>query len=211
MNLTETAFRNDLVKTGLAQLGHAYRDSAVATNWPPAQFDCSTFVHWIFAKHGVDLDAGKMVQASWPPPEPRPWYKYPGYTIQQQGIAHHFPVSIISYRNIRPGDVLYYDKPGQHHVVMYIGGGKVVHAAGTAYGVIVSPSVPPDSTGFGGKTLSLCVSATGIASAMGYKFIPPGPSRHVKHLLHMQHTHQHLTEHELHVIHVYNTTGVSIS
>ena len=176
MTLTEAQFRNDLVKTGLSQVGRLYRDSAVPTNWPPEQFDCSTFTHWLNAKYGVDIDKGVLTSEIWPPKEPSPWHKYPGYTLNQQAAARRVGGGcIISYAALKPGDRIYYDKPGQHHVVMYIGNGKVVHAAGTAYGVIVSPIVPPGEVGFGGKTMSVCVSATKFAAACGYKFAVPPP------------------------------------
>lgn len=176
MTLTEAQFRNDLVATGLAQVGRLYRDSAVPTNWPPEQFDCSVFTHWLNAKYGVDIDKGTFGPDIWPPAEPTPWRKYPGYTLTQQAAAKRLGGGcIIGFDQLKPGDRVYYDKPGQHHVVMYIGNGKVVHAAGTAYGVIVSPIVPPGQTGFGGKTMSLCVSATKFAAAAGYRFAVPAP------------------------------------
>lgn len=173
MTLTEAQFRNDLVKTGLSFVGADYRDSAVPTNWPPEQFDCSTFTHFLNAKYGINIDRGKLEDLPWPPPEPTPWKKYEGYTLSQQAAARNLNSSIIRFDQIKPGDRLYYDKPGQHHVTLYIGGGKVVHAAGTAYGVIVSPVVPPGAVGHGGKTLSLCVSATRFATAAGYRFAKP--------------------------------------
>lgn len=173
MTRTEAQFRNELVKTGLAQVGHLYRDSSVPTNWPPQQFDCSTFTHWLMAMHGIDIDRGVQTSSEWPPAEPIPWRKYPGYTLTQQAVARNRAGSIIPFAAIKPGDFLYYDKPGSHHVVMYIGGGKVVHAAGTSYGVIVSPVVPPGARGFGGKTLTICVSSTRMAAACGYVFVKP--------------------------------------
>lgn len=186
MTLTEAQFRNGLVATGIAQVGHLYRDSSVPTNWPPQQFDCSTFTHWLFARYGVNLDRGSLQSLAWPPAEPVPWHKYEGYTLTQQGEARR-RVALVSYSGIKPGDLLYYDKPGQHHVVMYIGGGRVVHAAGTAYGVIISNIVPPGVIGHGGKTLTICVSATRFAAASGYKFSiyapPTRPTVFLSHIL----------------------------
>jgi len=173
MTLTEAQFRNDLVKTGIAQVGHLYRDSSVPTNWPPEQFDCSVFMHWLNAKHGVNIDSGKLESLPWPPPEPRPWHKYQGYTLDQQYAAHQHPSSTVAYSSLKPGDRLYYDKPGEHHVVMFIGNNKVVHAAGTDYGVIISAL--PGTYGFGGKSLTMCVSATRFAMAVGYKFSAAPP------------------------------------
>ena len=169
MTLTEAQYRNAIVKLGLAQVGHDYRDSSVPTNWPPEQFDCSVFTNWLnHCTIGVDCDLGKLVPKG-PEPEPRPWHKYRGYTLDQQAAARRLGAAV-RFADIKPGDRLYYDKPGSHHVVMYIGSGKVVHAAGTAYGVIVSPVVGPGETGHGGKTLTMCVSATKFARAAGYKF-----------------------------------------
>lgn len=167
--LTEAQYRADIVRMGLSMVGHAYRDSSVPTNWPPYQFDCSVFQNWLNHRYGVDCDLGKTVDVNWPEPEPEPWHKYRGYTLTQQAAARRLGAEI-SFRDIKPGDRLYYDKPGQHHVTMYIGDGKVVHAAGTLYGVIVSPVVPPGVAGHGGKKLALCVSATKFARAAGYAF-----------------------------------------
>lgn len=172
---TETAYRADLVRTGLAQVGKPYRDSSVPTNWPPQQFDCSVFTHWLNAKHGIDIDRGRLTTAPWPPPEPTPWDKYPGYTLDQQAASNRLGAGV-HFDAIKPGDRLYYDKPGQHHVVLYIGDGQVVHAAGTAYGVIVSHVVGPGEVGHGGKTLTLCVSATKFAKAAGKVFTPSVPA-----------------------------------
>ena len=170
MTQTEAQYRNNIVRTAIAQVGRPYRDSADPTNWPPQQFDCSTFTHWLEAMYGVDIDAGVLRTLAWPPKEPSPWHKYPGYTLTQQSAARNKTGSIVSYSAIKPGDRLYYDKPGQHHVVVYIGGGKVVHASSPSTGVIISPVVAPGNIGFAGKKLTMCVSATRFAKACGYKF-----------------------------------------
>lgn len=172
--LTEAQYRADMVRMGISMVGHLYRDSAVPTNWPPDQFDCSVFQNWLNHRYGVDCDLGKLVDVDWPEPEPSPWHKYRGYTLTQQAAARRLGAEI-SFRDIKPGDRLYYDKPGEHHVVMYIGDGKVVHAAGRAYGVIISPVVGPGQIGHGGKKLTLCVSATKFARAAGYAFAVPKP------------------------------------
>lgn len=168
---TEAQFRADLVRTGLNQVGRLYRDSAVPTNWPPQQFDCSVFVNWLNHKWGIDCDLGKLVDVEWPENEPAPWHKYRGYTGNQQQAARMLN-AMIPYSERKPGDRLYYDHPtsGLRHVVMYIGDNKVVHAAGTAYGVIVSPVVPLGVSGHGGKKLVMVVSATKFAKAAGFNF-----------------------------------------
>lgn len=170
MTLTEAQYRNNIVRTGIAQVGRPYRDSADPTNWPPQQFDCSTFAHWLEAMNGVNIDTGAVDMKPWPPREPVPWHKYPGYTMTQQSVARSKAGSIVSFSSIKPGDRLYYDKPGSHHVVIYIGGGKVVHASSPSTGVIISPVVTPGNIGFAGKKLTMCVSATRFARACGYRF-----------------------------------------
>ena len=169
--LTEASFRTRLIRRGLAQVGHDYRDSSVPTNWPPEQFDCSVFINWLCHEQGFDADLGKLVDATkWPEKKPRPWRKYRGYTGNQKETARRLGATI-PFSEIKPGDFLYYGKPGAYHVVMYIGDGKVVHAAGTAYGVIVSSVVRPGEIGHGGKTLELCVSSTKLAKAAGVQFV----------------------------------------
>lgn len=176
MTLTEAQYRNDMVKTALNQIGRPYRDSALPTNWPPSSFDCSTFIHWLNAKYMIDVDQGVMRNLIWPPVKPSPWHKYPGYTGTQMTTAKRLGAGI-SYSAIKPGDALYYEKPGGYarHVVMYIGGGKIVHASTPSAGTIVGPIVPPGVLGHSGKKLVLCVSATRLARACGYRFATPTP------------------------------------
>jgi hypothetical protein len=169
MTLTEAAFRADLIRTCVNQVGHLYRDSAVPTNWPPQQFDCSVLMNWAHHKHGLDIDLGKKIDTNWPEPEPRPWHKYRGYTGTQKSAARRLDADIL-FKQRKPGDRLYYDSDHGYHVVMFIGDDQVVHAAGTAYGVIISPLVYPDTLGHGGKKLALVVSATKFARACGYEF-----------------------------------------
>lgn len=170
---TEAQFRRIIVEEGLSKVGHLYRDSSVPTNWPPEQFDCSVFTHWCASKAGINIDSGGLSN-SWPQPEPSPWRKYPGYTGTQKAVAKA-KGAVIPFSAIKPGDFLYYDKPGGGHVVIYIGNGKIVHAAGHAYGVIISPVVPPGVVGHGGKTLTMCVSSTKLARACGFKFDTTAP------------------------------------
>jgi hypothetical protein len=129
-------------------------------------------MHWLNAKYGLDIDNTSLTSVAWPPAFPAQWRKYPGYTLTQQATARANG-AIIDFAHVKPGDRLYYDKPGEHHVVMYIGNGKVVHAAGHAYGVIVSPVVPPGQVGHGGKTLTCVVSATVHARKCGLHFDAP--------------------------------------
>lgn len=176
---TEAEFRATILLEAKKNLGHKYRDSSVPTNWPPEQFDCSVFTHWCCSKAGIDIDRGNL-DATWPQKEPRPWRKYPGYTLTQQDTLRDLGAQI-PFADIKPGDLLYYDRTdgSQHHVVMYLGGGMVIHAAGTAYGVIVSPVVPPNHMGHGGKFFTMAVSVTKAAKAMGFKFTVIPKTLHV--------------------------------
>jgi cell wall-associated NlpC family hydrolase len=65
---------------------------------------------------------------------------YKLYGIKLKPGIRHEGISV-SYKNAQPGDVICY----AHHYAIYIGNGKIVHAAGPKYGVIVS------KTGVGGK------------------------------------------------------------
>jgi cell wall-associated NlpC family hydrolase len=45
----------------------------------------------------------------------------------------------VSLKTLRPGDLLFYARGGTvNHVAIYIGNGKIVHAAGKSYGIIIS-------------------------------------------------------------------------
>ena len=206
--LTEAQFRAIIVKEALSHVGADYRDSAIPTNYPPQQFDCSVFTHWCASKAGIDIDLGRL-DSSWPQHEPTPWRKYRGYTGDQMATARRLG-STVTWGAAKAGDFAYYEGSQGRHVVVLLGDDKVVHAAGTAFGVIVSKAVPPNTRGHGGKTLVLVSSPTKMARALGMEFArnPAPPSRHIKHLLHLARKHpEQLTRHQKHVLHVWRTTG----
>jgi hypothetical protein len=163
---TEAVLRATVVAEARSRVGSSYRDSAVKPHWPPGQFDCSTFAHWCWSKVGVDIDKATKDTTDWPQPRPKPWKKYPGYTMTQLA-ALKAAGATVRFDDVRPGDLLYYTGPAGHHVTMYIGGGKVVHAAGTPYGVIISPVVGPGQIGHGGKRLVGVVSPIVLARKLG--------------------------------------------
>ncbi len=77
--------------------------------------DCSAFVQQIFAKYGIKLERTSRYQA-------------------RQGRE-------ISYSQIQPGDLLFYGRAGVSgvgHVAIYIGNGKIVHAASERSGICIS-------------------------------------------------------------------------
>lgn len=74
-------------------------------NDPNTGADCSGFVKYVFAKYGISL--------------PRT-----SYALRSVGQE-------VSYANAQAGDLICYEG----HVAIYMGGGQIVHAKGTAYGI----------------------------------------------------------------------------
>ena len=76
--------------------------------------DCSGFTKLVYANFGIDL-------VYWDPP---------GQSIQ----GHKIDIS-----QIKPGDLLFYSNSKRYigHVAIYIGNGKIVHAASETYGICV--------------------------------------------------------------------------
>ncbi len=74
----------------------------------PSGFDCSGFVMYVYKKVGISLPHSSRIQA--------------GY-----GTA-------VSRAALQPGDLIFFYTP-IHHVAIYIGNGKMVHAAGVGKGV----------------------------------------------------------------------------
>lgn len=74
----------------------------------PSGFDCSGFVMYVYKKVGISLPHSSRMQA--------------GY-----GTA-------VSSDALQPGDLVFFYTP-IHHVAIYIGDGKMVHAAGVGKGV----------------------------------------------------------------------------
>ncbi|MFT3970024.1 MAG: C40 family peptidase [Micropruina sp.] len=70
----------------------------------PNKFDCSGFMLWTFRKINVKLPHSSRAQS-------------------KKGVK-------VSKKNLKPGDLVFFYTP-VHHVGMYIGGGKVIHARNT--------------------------------------------------------------------------------
>lgn len=101
------------IQYALAQVGDPYSYSAN----PPTSWDCSKLTTAAWAQAGVGLTAISYAQFD-----------------QTQRI----PVS-----DIQPGDLVFYFGSGAHHVGMYIGGGKMVHAANPSDGVEITDFLGP--------------------------------------------------------------------
>ena len=102
----------DLLDTALALRGTPYRSGGV----DPSGFDCSGFVQYVFARHGIGV-----------PREVREQYRV-GRTIQIDRLA--------------PGDLLFFSTtaPGPTHVGISLGGDQFVHAP-SSRGVVRIESV----------------------------------------------------------------------
>ncbi len=75
----------------------------------PSGFDCSGFTSYVYKQFGVSLNRTAAGQYS-------------------NGVA-------VSRSNLQPGDLIMFGKSGISHVAIYIGGGKIVHAANPSRGV----------------------------------------------------------------------------
>lgn len=97
------------VRYALQQVGDRY----VAAQAGPNSFDCSGLTLAAWRQAGVSL---------------------PHYSYSQYARSKKIPLS-----QIQPGDLLFYFGGSVHHVSMYIGGGKMVHAANPGDGVVITP------------------------------------------------------------------------
>lgn len=101
------------VSYALAQVGERY----VAAAAGPDAFDCSGLTMTAWRQSGVSL---------------------PHYSYSQYSATRRIPVS-----EAQPGDLVFYFGSGAHHVGLYIGGGKMVHAANPGAGVRVDDIMGP--------------------------------------------------------------------
>lgn len=101
------------VQYALSQVGKPYSMNAS----PPSTWDCSKLTTAAWAQSGIGITALTYIQ----------W-------DQTQRI----PVS-----EIQPGDLVFYFGYGAHHVGLYIGGGRMVHAANPSDGVRIDDIFGP--------------------------------------------------------------------
>ena len=98
-----------VVETAKKYIGYSYKYGASG----PTSFDCSGFTSYIFKQHGISLNRTAKAQYS-------------------NGVA-------VSRANLQPGDLVMFglSVSGINHVGIYIGGGKIVHAANPSRGVTI--------------------------------------------------------------------------
>jgi len=98
--------RNRIVKIAREQIGDKY----VAGHTGPNAFDCSGLTSYVYT-----LATGK--------------------TIPRTSWTQYRSVSKVSRTKVMPGDLVFFFKRGVHHVGVYVGAGKMVHAARPKDGV----------------------------------------------------------------------------
>ena len=73
---------------------------------PNTGADCSGFTSYVYAHFGISI---------------------PSYSYSQRSVGQE-----VSYSNAQAGDLICY----AGHVAIYMGNGQIVHAKGTAYGIV---------------------------------------------------------------------------
>jgi len=101
------------VQYALSKVGNRY----VAARSGPSTFDCSGLTMAAWRQAGVSL---------------------PHYSYSQYSKARKIPLS-----QAKPGDLVFFFGGSVHHVGMYIGGGRMVHAANPGDGVMISDVLGP--------------------------------------------------------------------
>lgn len=101
------------VRYALSKVGNRY----VAAAAGPSSFDCSGLTMTAWRQAGVSL---------------------PHYSYSQYSKSRKIPLS-----QAKPGDLVFYFGGSVHHVGMYIGNGKMVHAANPGDGVEISDVLGP--------------------------------------------------------------------
>lgn len=101
------------VRYALSQVGDRY----VAATAGPNTFDCSGLTMTAWRQAGISL---------------------PHYSYSQYSKSRKIPLS-----QAQPGDLIFYFGGSVHHVGMYIGNGKMVHAANPDEGVVITDVLGP--------------------------------------------------------------------
>lgn len=111
-NANPSVDTSSVVSAAYSLLGYRYRYGGRS---PSTGFDCSGFVSYVYSLFGVNIGGGAKSLA------------YVG--------------SAVSRNNMQPGDIIVwseYSNNSPTHVSLYVGGGKMIHAANSRTGVIVS-------------------------------------------------------------------------
>ena len=109
-DLKDPAEGNSVTRIAGTQIGKPY---VFGSGPSTASFDCSDLIQWSYGQMGIKL---------------------PRTTFDQVKMGR--AVDFSDYRNLRPGDLVF---PSPHHVVMYVGDGKVIAAPHTGTVVQYQP------------------------------------------------------------------------
>lgn len=105
----------EVVDLAMQYLGYDY---VYGGKSPESGFDCSGFVYYVYKQFGYTL--------------------YPGATNQWKTLSDE----IVPEDELQPGDLVFFsgngDVSGMEHVGIYIGDGKMIHAANPSKGVIIT-------------------------------------------------------------------------
>lgn len=110
----------NVVQLGMTKLGCHYSQER---RFDEGYYDCSSFALRLYKEFGLEL---------------------PG-TAAEQGRFCAEKGMIISQKDLRPGDLIFYsyEKSGRYknisHVAIYAGDGKMIHAANPRRGVVMDP------------------------------------------------------------------------
>jgi cell wall-associated NlpC family hydrolase len=106
-----TASAVAILATGDRYVGTPY---AYGGETPSAGFDCSGFVQYVFARHGIKL---------------------PRTSREQAGAGWKLPDAVAS---LRPGDLMLFSSTGSRidHVAIYAGEGRILHSSRGGGGVL---------------------------------------------------------------------------
>lgn len=100
---TMSSRANGIISTGKQFLGTPYLYASQAASTDT--FDCSSFTQYVFKQNGISL---------------------PRSSSQQSQVGVY-----VSRSQLKPGDLIFFYAP-IHHVAIYIGNGKILHATKSA-------------------------------------------------------------------------------
>ena len=126
-----------------AMSGARAAQAADAIDWTKAQVGCP-YVWGGTGPCGAGYDCSGLLMEA---------YAHAGITIPRTTQAMWADLPHVPMDHLQPGDLLLYTgylAPGESppgHVVMYLGGGRIIQAYATGYPVAISDGIPPGAWG----------------------------------------------------------------
>ena len=118
-----------VLKKAYTALGKNY---SMARRMDKNYYDCSSLVWRCYSPYGVTFG-----YTTWAPTADMEAY----YMYTHKKMKYH---KAVSYKKLKPGDIVFFGPSSKgnygdiYHVAIYVGDDTIIHAAGTAYGVIQS-------------------------------------------------------------------------